>query len=214
MISIGLALVLVGVVTVIVLTDMGFPGIAIRCVAPAVLLVAVVTLSYVSACAMTVIETTVAGYDEVIDWPTGDWREWFWAFFGALTLAGLGMALGFMLGKGLGLNAWAAGGVCSFVLFPIFAFSAMESGSPMMVISWPVLRSFATVWWAWLFFYVETGAIVGGWVALMCAFFVPHPWVTSLVAGPLLAAVIFIYARLIGRLVWCYGEYGGGLEDG
>ncbi len=209
LISIGLVLALVGVVVVIMLADMGFPFIAIRCFAPAVGLVAAITLSYASACATTVIETTVAGYDEVIDWPAGDWREWFWAFFGALTLAGVATAIGFVIGKGLGVNAWAAGGVAVFVLFPIFAFSALESGSPAVLVSWPVLRSFGTVWWAWLFFYLETGVLIGAWVAATAFFFVPHPWLTSLVAGPLLGAVIFIYARLIGRLLWCYGEYGG-----
>jgi hypothetical protein len=63
MISIGLTISLLGVVVCIMLADMGFGVIAVRCFGVPVMLIALLSLSYASACSLTVIETTAEGYD-------------------------------------------------------------------------------------------------------------------------------------------------------
>ncbi|HUT93834.1 MAG TPA: hypothetical protein VMY37_30505 [Thermoguttaceae bacterium] len=213
MIAMGLAATLLGVVVCIYFADMGFPVIAVRCFGVPVLLIATLTLSYASACCLMVVETTAEGYDEVIDWPSGFWRDWFFTMMAVLVLLAFAAAIGGVIGKVLGIGVWLSAAVSAYVLSPVFILSTLEAGSPTAVVSWPVVRSFWTVWWGWLLFYVETGVLIAIWAVPTVAFFQPHPWVTSVFSGPLLGAVMFIYARLIGRLAWCLGEYGDRESD-
>jgi hypothetical protein len=208
MISIGLTVSLLGVLFCIYLDDQGVGVLAVRTFGVPVLLVATLTLSYASACCLTVIETTAEGYDEVIDWPSGFWRDWFFTMLVVLVMIALAMAIGGMIGKWLDIGIWVPAGVSAYLLFPLFAMSTLEAGSPMAIVTWPVLRSFWSVWWAWLLFYVETGVVIALWVALTVGTFGSHPWAMSFIVAPLLGAVMLIYARLIGRLAWCFGEYG------
>ena len=208
MIAIGLMTTLLGVVVCIYFADMGFGVVAVRCFGVPVLLIATLTLSYASACCLMVVETTAEGYDEVIEWPSGFWRDWFFTFMAVLVLLALAAAIGGVIGKVLETGVWIPAAVSAYVLFPVFILSTLEAGSVTVVVSWPVVRSFSTVWWGWLLFYVETGVLIAIWAVPTVAFFVPHPWVTSLFSGPLLGAVMLIYARLIGRMAWCFGEYG------
>lgn len=214
MIAIGLTATLLGVVVCIYFADMGFGVVAVRCFGVPVLLVATLTLSYTSASCLTVIETTAEGYDEVIDWPTGFWRDWFFTFVAVLVFLALSAGIGGILGKVMEIGVWVSAGVSAYLLFPVFILSTLEAGSPTALVSWPVVRSFWTVGWAWVLFYAETGVLIAIWAVPTVAFFQPHPWATSLFSGPLLGAVMLIYARLIGRLAWCFGEYGDREPDG
>ena len=213
MIAIGLTTTLLGVVVVIYFADRGFPIIAVRCFGPPVLLIATLTLSYTSACCLTVVETTAEGYDEVIEWPSGLWRDWFFTWVAVMVLLAAAAAIGGIIGKVAEIGVWGSAAVSAYVLFPVFVLSTLEAGSPTTLVSWPVVRSFWTVWWGWLLFYVETGVLIAIWAVPTVAFFQPYPWVTSLFSGPLLGAVMLIYARLIGRLAWSFGEYGDRESD-
>lgn len=208
MISLGLTVSLLGVVLCLYLADLGMGAVAVRCFGVPVMLIATLSLSYASACCVTVIETTAEGYDKVIDWPSGMWRDWFFTMLGVLGILALSLAVGGVLGTWMGIGTWLPAAWSAYVLFPIFVVSTLEAGSLKVLVSRPVLRSFRSLWWGWLLFYVETGALIAGLAALTVAGFGSQPWAAAFVVGPLLAALMLIYARLIGRLAWCLGEYG------
>jgi len=212
MIAIGLTVSMLGGVVCIYLTDR-VGAMAVRFFALPPLMIVTLTLSYASACCLTIIETTAEGYDEVIDWPSGFWRDWFFAFVAALVFLLISAGIGGIIGKVLETGVWGSAAVSAYLLFPIFVLSALEAGSPTALVSWPVVRSFWTVWWGWLLFYAETAVLIAIWAVPTVSLFQPRPWVTSLFSGPLLAAVMLIYARLIGRLAWCFSEYGDGESD-
>ena len=52
-------------------------------------------------------------------------------------------------------------------------------------------------------FYLEATAMAAVWMTLTVAGLRRSPWLVPLYSGPLLAAVMLIYARLVGRLAGC-----------
>jgi hypothetical protein len=78
----------------------------------------------------------------------------------------------------------------------------------MVLVSWTVLRNMVPIWWGWLFFYAETGVLFLLWLVPTVVLFIFQPFVIVLLSAPVLAAVVLIYFRLIGRLAWCMAEYG------
>jgi hypothetical protein len=93
--------------------------------------------------------------------------------------------------------------VVPFVLYPVMLLSALESGSPAVPYSPHIFRSLKTVWWAWLALYLQSGVLFAVWLWLTVEFFPDQPFGTLAIAAPALAAITLIYARLLGRLVWC-----------
>jgi hypothetical protein len=208
MVSIGLTISALGIVLCIYLTDR-VGAVAVRCFGVPVLLITTFSLSYAAACFMEVVEVTSHGYDKVVDWPAGLWREWFWTFLSIGWAWGLAAAAGGVVGKltGLGVAPGLLAGV--YLLFPIFFVSSLEAGSAMVLIAWAILRGFKSVWWAWGLFYLETAVLMAAWLVptVLALQHLHQPFLTVLIAMPALAAGILIYARLLGRLLWCYGEY-------
>jgi hypothetical protein len=55
---------------------------------------------------------------------------------------------------------------------------------------------------SWLAFYVLSTALLAAWYLLVVAAIEPVGLYAVLLAGPALAGVMLIYARLVGRLAW------------
>lgn len=182
------------------LVDQGL-GIAARCFALPTCCLIYLATTYSSACCLTVVQQTSEGCDQVEDWPTGDWREWFWSLkdTGAMfIIAGLiGYAVWALT------RLWLPAAAVVLLLYPIMFLSWLESASP---VSLPVLRSLRTTGRAWGFFYAVSAVLLAGWTIPSLARFPEQPFLTILVSMPLLAAVLLVYARLLGRLAWCIGE--------
>jgi hypothetical protein len=92
--------------------------------------------------------------------------------------------------------------VAFFLLYPICLLSSMEANSPWLPLTKPILHSVVTLWWGWLVFYALAAAVLGGWLALIVVGSWLQPFLAGLLGGPVLAAAILIYARLLGRLAW------------
>jgi hypothetical protein len=79
------------------------------------------------------------------------------------------------------------------------ALASEGAWAPVAIV--PVLRSLAQIWWAWGLFFVETAAMIVPWTLLVqMGLRSESAWLTPLYTAPLLAAIILIYARLLGRL--------------
>ncbi len=199
--SIGLALSLLGVVLAFWLADHGLT-LAAYAMRFSICWIIVFSLSYLSGCLLAIIEGTAEGWDEITDWPKGDWRDMFFSLgypFGMLVLAALvGTAVHWLSMK----QSLAVPIVVGFLVYPIFLLSAMESGSVLGFISRPILRTCIDLWWGWIAFYTITAAMFAGWLAWALWFFPYEGFFTAGLSGPILVTILFIYARLLGRLAW------------
>ncbi|MCR4410839.1 MAG: hypothetical protein NUV77_00265 [Thermoguttaceae bacterium] len=199
--SMGLSLAFLGVVFCIWLVDIGLT-IAARCFAAPVFCVAYLTVTYASQSMLVILQETAAGNDKIDEWPSGDWREWFWSlrFVGgaAIVAALLAAAVNWVTLR----VSWWPGIVVAFVAYPFVLLSSLETASPLVPLSRPVARSLKTVWWGWLALYATSGLMVGALALAVVSSFPWSPFATAALAGPPLAAILMIYARLLGRLAW------------
>jgi hypothetical protein len=89
-----------------------------------------------------------------------------------------------------------------FVLYPISLMSALEANTVWVPLTLPILGSLVRWWWCWLTFYILSGALVLGLLVLaVVAIGTGQTWLV-IALGPLVPAVVLIYARLLGRLGW------------
>jgi len=153
---------------------------------------------------LTIVTETSAGNDRIESWPNaGLFLEWLGNLFYVFNAAALCVALAVALDWVLPGARAALIGITTFFLFPFLLLCELESNSAFVPASALVL---ATLWKRnnhWLLFYAETACLFLGAGALMV---LAAPWINSgvaaLLGGPLVAAVVMIYFRLLGRLAW------------
>ena len=160
-----------------------------------------------SAHCLTIVRATAYGYRRVEDWPDSLFVDWAGESLFYVFATGLSLAPG-------GLTAWLLGGsptatsglltLSGWLLFPLLFLSMLDNASPLKPLSATVLRTVVDAWWTWLRFYAAATFLVGmvfaltlGWLVLLGGWGLP-PTAATLVAG------LWIYARLLGRLVWCF----------
>jgi DNA-directed RNA polymerase subunit RPC12/RpoP len=162
------------------------------------------TFSFAAENYLSIVQETANGNDDVT-WPDSGWRERVWkllyvGYVGSLAgLAGYGVGLLVSL-RTEQFDLPRAATV--FVLFPVMMLSSLEVNSPWAVLSWVVLKSLLQLWWGWILYYTFSGAMVGMVGALYWFGFWAHPFLTMFAAAPLLAWVVFVNARLLGRTAW------------
>jgi hypothetical protein len=203
----GLALSFLGVVLAIWLVDNGLT-MAAYAMRLSICWVILFALSYLSGCLLAIIQETASGSREVTEWPRGDWRDY---------LMSLGYPVGaFVLTALVGAAAhwaalrqsWAVPLTVGLLFYPFFLLSMLESGSMLGFVSRLVARTYLDLWWGWLLVYAFSVAMFGGWLIWALWFFPEEPFFVAGISGPILAALLFIYARLLGRLAWWAHEAG------
>src|SRR5262249_1819733 len=124
---------------------------------------------------------------------------WVFTFLAWISLWAAAGALGYPLSLAIGPVAFL---ITSTLFFPVLLLSAMEADSHFVPYSPPVLRTLATYWHGWLMFYLlSCGTFAGGIVAFNASFQAAL-YSTIFLSGPVLAAMMLVYARLLGRLAW------------
>ena len=160
------------------------------------------TLGYAVSCCLIIIEDTSLGYDAFEITVELDWKGW---VVNLLRFVALGLQAG-LVGALLQFVSpsqswtWAAAG--TFAALPFVLLGALAAEGAWIPVAIPtVLRSFAHIWWAWGLFFLETTPMAVVWTSITRAGLRSEsPWLTPLYAAPLLAALILVYARLLGRL--------------
>jgi DNA-directed RNA polymerase subunit RPC12/RpoP len=161
--------------------------------------------SLMTVSSLTILQETAEGID-AIEWPGAVWIDWIQDTFyvtnstSLSALAGLGID---RLLEQVGYRLVWSGPVTIFFLLPIVLLSMLETDSPVVPFSLPVLRCLAKRWWAWGLAYLETGILVfgAGWAAAQVLARGGYYFGAALLP-PLLVAAIMVYARLWGRLGW------------
>jgi hypothetical protein len=170
-----------------------------------------------------IVEATGSGEDEVTTWP--DWNVFGWfgpAFFVLIAAVAAALPGGLIAGATLAASMesplMAAFGIGApvvlslLVLFPMFYCSMLIEDNIFAFLSGYTLRSFKIAGDAWVYSYMYAIllALLGtGAVATAAA---PNV-VFSAVGAAATVAVLIVYARLLGRLMWVAAErekkYGG-----
>jgi DNA-directed RNA polymerase subunit M/transcription elongation factor TFIIS len=163
------------------------------------------TCSYAAACCLPVTTDTAAGMDRIANWPDPVWNEWmaqllYVGFVGCEALT-IGFGVG-RIAELFGGPIWVAGTATTILLYPIFQLSSLEANSFLIPITRPILRSLVSFWWGWLIFYGLSGMLVFAWIGLAIAGAKSSPVLVAFVLGPMVAAILLIIARLLGRLAW------------
>jgi hypothetical protein len=164
----------------------------------------ILTGSYAAACVFAIMETTAYNYDAPYDWPEPDWRERFLHFLWMGWCLGLAAALFVTPSAFLAESPSGRALICAIgiaVAFPVFVLSTMETNS-LVPVSGPVWRSLGSQIHVWIVFYVISSLLLAGCSLASVFLFSQLGWLSPLALGPLWAATVLIYARLLGRLAW------------
>jgi predicted Zn finger-like uncharacterized protein len=162
---------------------------------------ALATLAYCVASCLAVIQETADGHNEPQASSMAEWNEWIFLLLSVVSLWAASCALGYPLSmvEAIGPAAFL---VCGFFVFPVLLLSALESESFFMPFSPPVLATLVRYWQVWLMFYLLTISTFAGWCFAMDWGIAQAPYMTVLLNGPVLAAMMLLDARWLGRLVW------------
>jgi Zn-finger nucleic acid-binding protein len=160
--------------------------------------------AYATANLLPVVIETAGGNDRIYDFPELGINDWLSdLFFVAVPISAVAAATYGIAQLVQSLNGPAApAAVAVFpLLLAVALLSSLEANSPWSVLTFSILRSIGKHGSAWAMFYVINTSLLATSVALV-ALARQSPGLASLVAGPLAAALMFIYARLLGRLGW------------
>jgi DNA-directed RNA polymerase subunit M/transcription elongation factor TFIIS len=156
-------------------------------------------LSFAAASCQAAIQDTADGHDLPQEASLPEWDHWVITFLAWLSLWAAAGAIGFPLSLAIGPAAFL---ITAALFFPILLLSAMECDSYIVPFSPPVLRTLGYFWHGWLMFYLLTTGMIAGWVVAFDFCLPQAPNLTVLLSGPVLAAIMLIYARLLGRVAW------------
>jgi hypothetical protein len=160
------------------------------------------TSSYTAACGLALLEPTAAGLDRIEAWPDPNWKEWMAQMLYLGWIGAIPLAASYGLAELAGAQVELALPAIFFVLYPISLLSALEANSIWAPLTWPIVTSLFRWFWCWLMFYFLTGSIAFGLIAALVEVIRSGSDWLMLLLGPLVAAAILIYFRLLGRLAW------------
>lgn len=178
------------------LTNLALAGLLLALFAT-VMTLAVLSFSFASC--QAAIQDTADGHDLPQEASLPEWDHWVFTFLAWLSLWAAAAAVGFPLSLAIGPIAFLISGT---LLFPVLLLSAMESDSYIMPYSPPVLRTLGYYGHGWLTFYLLSTLMAAAWIAAFDAGYAQAPYLTVFLSGPVVAAMLLVYARLLGRLAW------------
>jgi predicted Zn finger-like uncharacterized protein len=156
-------------------------------------------LSFAASSCHAAIQDTADGHDVPLDDSLPDWDHWVFTLLSWISLWAASAAIGYPLSLAIGPIAFL---ITSTLFFPVLLLSAMECESFIMPYSPPVLRTLGTYFHGWLVFHLLTVLLFAAWIVAFDFGFREAPYVTVLLSGPVLATIMLVYSRLLGRLAW------------
>jgi len=167
------------------------------------------TMSYAAACSLPIVIETSAGADEIDGWPEPQWREWAADLYYSLYLGSIVLAVAWLAGAAVASvfhlplgGRLAISLLTALVTAPIVLLSSLEASSFWVPLSPAIARSIARETKTWLAFYAVYLGFTLTALAVSLLLARIADLASAVIVGPLLAAVIMIDARLVGRLGW------------
>jgi hypothetical protein len=163
------------------------------------------SVSYVTSCFVDIAVNAAHNIDKAHDWPNPDYRDRLMFLVRVVWVA----TLSGTAASGVTLICALAGEALYIVFFPVFGvlfpillLAGLEADSLFWPVSKPIFQSVKVAWRAWLSFYLIAGAMWTACGLLTWVLAGTSPLLMPIVMGPIWAAAIFIYGRLLGRLAW------------
>ena len=160
-----------------------------------------------SACALAIVQDTANGVDAVESWPDWNVGEWFGPALYFPAAAFVAAFPGMVLAWLLSLSEIPAIVppipivLCLVAFFPLVLFSMLVEGSVMAPFSPHAYKSLTTVGEGWMLFYVYTIPLgVFGGLGLGVMVIGGLAW--GIVGALLAISIMFLYCRILGRLMW------------
>jgi hypothetical protein len=189
---------------------MGNAGLAIFFVITfaASIMVGVCVLAYAARCVLVVVQETGLGQDEIV-WPNEPYVDWLGHAVQLLELLTIWLAPAALAARLLRhvwlpdegvLRVLLLAGPGLWLFFPIGLLSSLSAESHGVPFRWTIFRCFLRIAPAALVFYVQTAFLLGIAVVLWYYALFGDRGILLPMAAVVSAVVLFIYARLLGRL--------------
>ena len=168
----------------------------------------ILTGSFTASCFLTVVEDTASGNDRIHNWNEGGWKVWMVDALGLMFLATIAWSAAYGIAKLTTAFVsenwfWPVYGLVFLLMFPVVLLSSLQAGSRFVPLTLPVVRTLYRKTWAWLVYFLLAVAVSAVYLFPVVAGLQSGWWFLPLLAtGPILAAVLLIEARLLGRLAW------------
>ncbi|MGO8750145.1 MAG: hypothetical protein ACLQNE_29720 [Thermoguttaceae bacterium] len=162
-----------------------------------------------SAYLLAILQESAEGADRIENWPETALLDWIFQCLNIVIAMSLALMAGTVVDRLLDHTGrhLVPGAVLGLLgVFPIALLSVLESGSPFLPISMPVLHSLRYAWRGWAVFYFQTVILVPGAIAASVFALVRGGLWAIVPAATLLVATCLIYFRLLGRLAWYCAE--------
>jgi hypothetical protein len=174
------------------------------------IMVGVCVLAYAARCVLVVVQETGLGQDE-ITWPNEPYLDWLGHSVLFLELLGIWLAPAALTARLLrevwlpddgALRLLLLAGPGLWLFFPIGLLSSLSAESRWVPFRWVIFHCFLRIAPAALIFYFLTAILLGILVDLWYVTLFGGQGVLLPVAAMSGAAILFIYARLLGRVAW------------
>jgi DNA-directed RNA polymerase subunit M/transcription elongation factor TFIIS len=184
----------------------GFGAIAGMCFFAIGCVITMVFASIAFSIFRTIVAESSEGVREIQNWPNA--FDWFGDFFTFVVAAMMSVFPAWLISYVLPndpLTIAVAVGIGIVTCFPLAVLSQMDIGSIWGVVSPRVVLSVFKCPFSWLTFWIQTGVMGAAWVGAVYA--TEQVRINPMiVAAPLGAAGLILYARLLGRLGWRLSE--------
>lgn len=192
------------------LNSFGFAGaIAAGGAILGVAVIGMISAGYASSCGFSILQETAAGVNAIEVWPDDGWKDGIFELFLVLWLhAASGFFCYVFALLVLPLTGYLSPPLLAVhgLLFPLALISAMDSTSAWLPYSTMALQSLKRIPGTWGLFYVLSAVFLCVTCGAFLLLAVNMPLAAGIMLGPFLATVVFIYARLLGRVAWKIGE--------
>jgi hypothetical protein len=165
------------------------------------------SLSFSAASWDAALSDTADGHDEPQEASLPEWDLWLSSLLAVVSIGAVSSAVGYPLSLAIGKAGFL---ICGMLVFPVLWLSAMECGSYILPYSSPVLRSLVRHPGTWLMFYLLSTPPLVAWVAAFYFAFGVSPYLAILFSGPIVATLVLLYARWLGRVAWSISQVPGG----
>lgn len=164
-----------------------------------------------------ILQDTANGMDAIESWPDVNFLDWFGEavfVFSGLFIAVFPACVAAKLLSLLGAPDSLFWLVCIggssmgiLFLFPFALVSMLESASPIVPVSQPIMRSLSLARGSWFVFTLLSSVVLGAGLCLGAVrVFWPDYSVVNFVVALLSTILLMVYFRLLGRLTWCCEE--------
>lgn len=176
----------------------------------ATILIGWILMSFVFACLMDITVNAAYNADKLGDWPYEGFLDRMYTFLRIIWYAAFaGIPAGAFASIALAAGApfWPAFAPVAVFTFPFVFLSGLESDLPFWPFSPAIAESLRQARSSWIAFYCISGLLLTACGLATVLIFRETGPASMLILGPLWAAAVFIYGRLLGRLAWLVMKY-------